>query len=148
MSDTELVESVLLPDSTTFIPKIVATTLKNFQTSIVVSSQLIPSTAERFLGAEMVLRKNDVDVIEHLLQTKPSLIVLNNCFYDDNDPLWPIMLGIAKKYNIKLLVLMQMGCPFSTVLRSATVVWVPESAKLLQSVQSFTELKLQRYALE
>lgn len=148
MSDTELVESVLLPDSTTFIPKIVATTLKNFQTSIVVSSQLIPSTAERFLGAEMVLRKNDVDVIEHLLQTKPSLIVLNNCFYDDNDPLWPTMLGIAKKYNIKLLVLMQMGCPFSTVLRSATVVWVPESAKLLQSVQSFTELKLQRYALE
>lgn len=52
----------------------------------------------------MVLRKNDVNVIEKLLETKPSLIVLNNCFYDDNDPLWPMVLEIAKKYHIKLLV--------------------------------------------
>ena len=148
MSDTKLIESVLLPDSTTFIPKIVASTLLNFQLPIVVTSQLIPGTAERFPGAEMVLRKNDVDVVEKLLETKPPLIVLNNCFYDDNDPLWPTILEIAKKYHIKLLVLMQMGCPFSTMVRSSTVVWAPENIKLMQSVQSFIESKLQRYALE
>lgn len=148
MSYTEVVESILLPDSTTFIPKLVASTLRNFETPIVVTSQLTPSTAERFPGAEMVLRKNDVDVIEKLLLAKPPLIVLNNCLYDDNDPLWPFILEVAKKYHIKLLVLMQMGCPYSTVLRSATVVWVPEKTKLRESVQSFIEWKLQRYVLE
>lgn len=139
------VDTLLLQNTTTFVPRKVADILQNYDRTAVVTCVELPQTSRQFPGAHIVVRGEDATVIKRILDLQLSFIVLNNCFYCDSDPLLPILLDMARNHNISLLILMQIGSVNRSLLQSSSCVWVPSKIRLPHSIKEFTEWKVQEY---
>lgn len=139
------VESLLLPNTTRFVPRKVADILQKHERSAVVTSVKLPQTPRQFPGAKIIVRNEDAMVIKQILDFRPGIIVLNNCFYCQSDPLLSIVLEMAKSHGISLLILMQIGSVNQSLLHCSKRVWVPNKQQLPRSIKEVTEWKVSEY---
>ena len=138
-------DSLLLPNTTRFVPRKVADILSKYDRTAVVTSVKLPQTPRQFPGAHIIVRNEDATVIKQILDFRPDFIVLNNCFYCQSDPLLPIILEMAKSHGISLLILMQIGSVNHSLLQCSKCVWVPNKMQLPRSIKEVTEWKVLEY---
>lgn len=146
---SEQVEVVLLPDTTRWVPQMVCKILQQHTHALAVVHHKTTDTARCFPGAHVITRsQSDSEIIQNLFELKPTLLIIYDCFYDEQkDPLIAMTRQLCRELHIKLLILMQKGCPFASLLQISQNVWAPENAKLSPFLQYITESKLRLYAL-
>ena len=139
------IDTLLLQNTTTFVPQKVADLLRNHERTAVVTSVELPQTLRQFPGADIIVRGDDAMMIKQILDFKPSYVVLNNCFFCRSDPLLPLVLETATNHSISLLIIMQIGSVNRSLLEQSSCVWLPSHTRLPHSIKEITEWKIQEY---
>lgn len=147
-SQQEAMDVLLLPNSTTFIPKKISEILADYEKALVISCCEPMESHKRFLQAHCIVRDKDSDVFRKIIDIRPQIIVLNNCLYGQPDSLLTVVREIAKSLESTLLILMQIGCIDPGVVNASRTVWIPPLPRVSPSLRHIIECKQREYVHE